>query len=134
MTDKQYQEELLNVFKKGVDETIQISNGNPNLIGKGLENYLIVLEKEFKSSQESAKKYGEDYDYSKTISEAENYIKEKLKLEKINIKEEIKCKHNIVTYIGEQETLKPNKFLKLYNCLICDSTIILEKDKTYKII
>ncbi|NVM05304.1 MAG: hypothetical protein HWN67_23505 [Candidatus Helarchaeota archaeon] len=44
------------------------------------------------------------------------------------------CPHMFVTYIGEQETLIEDKFLKLYQCVNCGSTITLKKDSKSTII
>ncbi len=45
-----------------------------------------------------------------------------------------KCKHHYVTYLGEQETLRKAKSLKLYHCISCQSTITLNKNNNSKII
>jgi len=44
------------------------------------------------------------------------------------------CKHKYVKYAGEQETLIKGKYLKLYNCLNCGSTITLNNNPNSKII
>ncbi len=44
------------------------------------------------------------------------------------------CKHKYVKYAGEQETLMEGKYLKLYNCLNCKSTITLNNNPNSKII
>lgn len=36
------------------------------------------------------------------------------------------CKHLYVKYIGRQQSSEKDGFLRLYNCLICGSTITLD--------
>ena len=45
-----------------------------------------------------------------------------------------KCKHNYVSYLGEQETLTKGKKLKLYQCISCHSTIFIKKNNNSIII
>jgi len=44
------------------------------------------------------------------------------------------CPHLFVTYVGIQKTLTEGKFLKLYQCLNCGSTITLSNNPKSKII
>ena len=44
------------------------------------------------------------------------------------------CEHSFVFYIGDQETLTKGKFLKLYQCIECGSTITLGKKSKSKIL
>jgi len=44
------------------------------------------------------------------------------------------CPHLFVTYIGIQKTLTEGKFLKLYQCLNCGSTITLINNPKSKIV
>jgi len=44
------------------------------------------------------------------------------------------CPHLFVVYIGVQKTLTEGKFLKLYQCLNCGSTITLNDNSKSKII
>ena len=44
------------------------------------------------------------------------------------------CKHKYVKYAGEQETLVEGKYLKLYHCLNCKSTITLNNNPNSRII
>lgn len=44
------------------------------------------------------------------------------------------CEHSFVFYIGDQETLTKGKFLKLYQCIECGSTITLGKKSRSKIL
>lgn len=55
MNDKQYQEKVLEIFKEGIDETIQILNGYPNFIDESIECSLNSLENQLKSSQKHYK-------------------------------------------------------------------------------
>ena len=38
------------------------------------------------------------------------------------------CKHPHTKYLGEQETLIEEDYLKLYNCLNCGSTVVLKSN------
>jgi len=44
-----------------------------------------------------------------------------------------KCLHKKVIFVGYQETLEEGKFLKLYRCLLCNSTITLNSKKVSKV-
>jgi|GEM_PF-6290335 hypothetical protein len=44
------------------------------------------------------------------------------------------CKHKYIKYLGEQETPVKDKYLKLYNCLKCKSTIVYTPSTTSKIV
>ena len=42
------------------------------------------------------------------------------------------CKHKNVVYVGKQETAIEGKFIDLYQCVHCGSTITLENIETSK--
>ncbi|MFC1490290.1 hypothetical protein ACFL6K_03680 [Candidatus Latescibacterota bacterium] len=44
------------------------------------------------------------------------------------------CKHKYIKYLGEQETLVKDEFLKLYNCLDCCTTIVYNKNTESQIV
>ena len=44
-----------------------------------------------------------------------------------------KCKHNYVTFLGKQETLEEGKYINLYQCLKCGSTITLTNNSHSKV-
>ncbi|MFC1558086.1 hypothetical protein ACFL40_01890 [candidate division KSB1 bacterium] len=46
----------------------------------------------------------------------------------------VKCRHNYVTFHGKQETLEEGRYINLYHCLNCGSTITLINNYNSKVI
>lgn len=54
---------------------------------------------------------------------------------KVNEKNlENECKHVVVKFAGQQETLKKDVYLDLYTCLKCSSTITINVDDYVKVL
>ena len=45
-----------------------------------------------------------------------------------------KCRHDYVTFLGKQETLEEGRYINLYQCLKCGSTITLINNYRSKVV